>query len=335
MTTRVFARAPLAFCLLLGILLGVAARHAGAQNAASGDESARAALAVRALFEQRCNDCHGAQLKKPKGKFGYVLDLARVAANPDYVVAGKPAESEIYLTCESGEMPPEDEREKYPQLEAAELAVIARWIELGAPAVPAVESPAASTSGNPSSAPSQSGIDAPASSGPASSKPAEPLRPEQYVGHSHPVVVHFPIALLLAALLAELLFLVTRSPGLGGASAFCAVLGCLGAAASCASGWIFADLEGYRDSHAVMFVHRWGGIAATALSALAVLLLLRARKSEGSRLPYLLVLLVCAALVSLVGHYGGVLVYGEEHLPLPIELPFEGWAESFLSKAKS
>ena len=32
-----------------------------------------------------------------------------------------------------------------------------------------------------------------------------------------------------------------------------------------------------------------------------------------------------AATVALVGHYGGVLVYGEEHLPLPIELPFEDW----------
>jgi uncharacterized membrane protein/mono/diheme cytochrome c family protein len=330
MTTRVLARAPLAFCLLLGLLLGGAARPAGAQNASSDDDGARAALAVRALFERRCNDCHGAQLRKPKGKFGYVLDLARVAGNPDYVVAGKPADSEIYLTCESGEMPPEDEREQYPQLDAAELAVIARWIELGAPAVPEVESAAPAGASGPAPAAAQS--ESPA---PTSPKPAEPLRPEQVVGHSHPVLVHFPIALILAALLAELLFLVTRSPGLGGASAFCAVLGCLGAAASCVSGWIFADLEGYRDSHAVMFVHRWGGIAATALSALAVLLLLRARKREGSRLPYLLVLLLCAALVSLVGHYGGVLVYGEEHLPLPFELPFEGWAEAFLEQPKS
>ncbi|MBK9383647.1 MAG: hypothetical protein IPN34_02315 [Planctomycetes bacterium] len=333
MRPRVFARAPLALCLLLAFSLGGASRVAEAQTTSSGDDGARAALAVRALFEQRCNDCHGAQLRKPKGKFGYVLDLARVAANPEYLVAGKPDESEIFLTCESGEMPPEDEREKYPQLTPAELAVISQWIALGAPGLPA--SPSQETSGTGSEVGGGVSSGSVSSGSASSSKPTEPLSPQQYAGHSHPVLVHFPIALLLAALFAELLYLVSRSPGMAGASAFCAILGFLGAAASCASGWIFADLEGYRDTHAVMFVHRWGGIAATVLSALAVLLLLRARKSEGSRLPYLLVLLLCAGAVSLVGHYGGVLVYGEEHLPLPIELPFEDWAKSFLEKPKS
>ena len=38
------------------------------------------------IFSTRCAGCHGPNLPKPRGRFGYVLDLARVAANPEIVV---------------------------------------------------------------------------------------------------------------------------------------------------------------------------------------------------------------------------------------------------------
>ena len=47
---------------------------------------------VHDLFAVKCIECHGADLERPRGKFGYVLDLARVAANPKMVLPGKSRE---------------------------------------------------------------------------------------------------------------------------------------------------------------------------------------------------------------------------------------------------
>jgi hypothetical protein len=47
------------------------------------------------VFSARCAACHGPDLAKPKGRFGYVLDLARVAGNPEMIVPGAPGESEL------------------------------------------------------------------------------------------------------------------------------------------------------------------------------------------------------------------------------------------------
>jgi mono/diheme cytochrome c family protein len=54
--------------------------------ASAGDTAAE----VRAVFSAKCAACHGPGLTRPKGRFGYVLDLARVAGNREMVVAGAP-----------------------------------------------------------------------------------------------------------------------------------------------------------------------------------------------------------------------------------------------------
>ncbi len=61
-----------------------------------------AALAARVQghFQQHCARCHGVELekqgKKPKDGFGFVDDLARLARDRDYVVAGAPDRSPLY-----------------------------------------------------------------------------------------------------------------------------------------------------------------------------------------------------------------------------------------------
>src|SRR2546430_16264584 len=63
---------------------------------------------VRAVFSAKCTACHGPNLAKPEGRFGYVLDLARVASNREMVVPSSPDESELWELVRRGEMPPED-----------------------------------------------------------------------------------------------------------------------------------------------------------------------------------------------------------------------------------
>src|SRR3954466_5869672 len=102
-----------------------------AQAAGSEDEGAKAAARVRDIFEAKCLDCHGPELPRPKGKFGYVLDLQRMADNPDYVVRGNPDKSELYKLVANDEMPGEDAN--VPPLTKDEKEIVRRWVELGAP----------------------------------------------------------------------------------------------------------------------------------------------------------------------------------------------------------
>src|SRR4051794_30387331 len=116
-------------CLAFALLLLLAMRAPAAEVAK--EEQIRLAQSVHDIFEAKCLDCHGPELPRPKGKFGYVLDLARMAENPEYVKRGKPEESELFLMVFKDEMPGEDAN--VPALTPAEKDAVKHWIELGAP----------------------------------------------------------------------------------------------------------------------------------------------------------------------------------------------------------
>ena len=114
------------------LLLLASAAAATAQQPVSKDQALDLAGNVHVIFEHKCNECHGSQLKKPEGKFGYVLDLKRMADNEDYVIRGKPQKSELFRLVNEGEMPPDD-HPKTPPLTGEEKDVVRRWIQAGAP----------------------------------------------------------------------------------------------------------------------------------------------------------------------------------------------------------
>jgi len=95
----------LSLVLLAGSIWNVAAEEPSPSAVPSSSIPALASQ-VHTIFQARCTQCHGADLARPKGKFGYVLDLARVAANPKMVIPGDPVRSELYQTVFSNEMPP-------------------------------------------------------------------------------------------------------------------------------------------------------------------------------------------------------------------------------------
>ena len=96
------------------------------------------ALKVRGIFSSKCLACHGEEGKKLKGD----LDLTSRAAmlrggesEEASVVPGKPMASPLYLAATRAHeddwsaMPPKEN----DKLSAGQLAVLKRWIELGAP----------------------------------------------------------------------------------------------------------------------------------------------------------------------------------------------------------
>src|SRR3954470_24285469 len=65
------------------------------------------ATEVKAVFQAKCSECHGPQVRKPKGSFGYVLDLKKLAADPKKVVPSKPEESVLWQLVRDEMMPAE------------------------------------------------------------------------------------------------------------------------------------------------------------------------------------------------------------------------------------
>ncbi len=99
---------------------------------------------VRRVFATKCASCHGPEIAKPKGRFGYVLDLRRMAGNPEMVIPQRPAESELWVLVQHDEMPPPDS----PQgaLTSAQKELVRTWIAAGSPDASAIDLDAPSES---------------------------------------------------------------------------------------------------------------------------------------------------------------------------------------------
>jgi hypothetical protein len=240
---------------------------------------------VRELFRATCLECHGPDLASPEGEFGYVLDLPRMAADPELVVPGAPAMSELYLLILHDEMPGEDS--DHGALSLIQKETVRRWIELGALA----PEPAAEGSG-----------DAGAMSGPPSPRRASLLdRSLRWLGELHGPAVHFPVALLVVAALAQLL---TSTA----AMVFCLRVAAVMAPLAAGFGWLNADYASFTAKSAALLAwHRWLGVATAIVAVLAWAL---SRKASPALRP---VLILGAILVLVAGALGGGLSHGFSH----------------------
>ena len=128
-----------------------------------------------------------------------------------------------------------------------------------------------------------------------------------WLGNFHPPMVHFPIAMLMGAAIAEALLLVTGRELFGQSARFCLWVGALSAVPTVVLGWFFGGWA-LVDDNWLLTAHRWIG-TTTAVWAVAVLGL-RERAGSGSYRP---ALFLGALLASVTGFFGGALVYGLEH----------------------
>lgn len=154
-------------------------------------------------------------------------------------------------------------------------------------------------------------------------------------GRLHIVLLHFPIALIIAALFIEVASLPARRRGVipadaetprpirtgrpaSPAAAACLSIGAIGAALSAWTGWMFAAHEFPADS--AVTLHRWFGIAAAAIALIAAAFALAALRGRATRM-YRGILVLAAAIVGFTGHLGGELVHGENFLFSPLGTP--------------
>lgn len=268
------------------------------------DAEATEELALQTLnvFNNKCASCHSEQAKKPE-KFAFILNLKKLANTPKYISPGHPDKSKLWQSIDDGDMPPEDA--KTGQLSTAQKELIKRWIAAGAPENLFGPSAVGST---------------PEVSGPAASPASLPTmrRLFRFFGKLHPLLAHFPIALLVGAACAEFGWLWTRKPWLPGAIRFCTFFGAIGALMAGAVGWVDAS---FHTPDKVLEFHRWLGTIA-ALWALPTMLLsergfrhrmLPAPEHDEPRRWFTIMIFVGIVLVGAAAHFGGTLVYTDTY----------------------
>jgi uncharacterized membrane protein len=141
----------------------------------------------------------------------------------------------------------------------------------------------------------------------------QPVSILDWLGRLHPMVIHFPIALFLAAFVAELLFAVTRREMFRHALRFSLWGGAISAAIAAPLGWMFAA-SGATEQGWILEAHRWAGTSALFLGAAVLWIGEWTERANGSRLLLRTSLAVQAMLIAGVGHLGGSLLYGFDHL---------------------
>jgi uncharacterized membrane protein len=133
-----------------------------------------------------------------------------------------------------------------------------------------------------------------------------------FLGRLHPGVIHFPIALLSIAALFEMVWWVRKKSGLAPGTLALVWLAAPSAVAASVFGWLLADYEGTEGS--LVELHRWVGLAGTAVGVVAAGLAWKGRTSPGALLACRGALVLGSGLVLAAGYLGGDLVFGANHL---------------------
>lgn len=130
------------------------------------------------------------------------------------------------------------------------------------------------------------------------------------LGRFHPMVVHFPVALLVTAV-AFVALQRLRGDALGGAIALLVQLAAVSAVVAAGLGIAWAEHQGFRGSEAeAVDIHRWLTIVGGALAIVAAVLY---RLWPEGKNDVFKILFLCAstALVGTGAHLGGELVHGD------------------------
>jgi uncharacterized membrane protein len=135
-----------------------------------------------------------------------------------------------------------------------------------------------------------------------------------FLGRLHPMIVHFPIGLLLfAAVLEGISYRNFQSPYRPGINGLI-LAGVISSGVSAAFGWLLAQDGDYGED--LLFWHQWIGIATFGLACVTGLFLKQAIRSlQLQKIKIYRLSLLCTIIgVSVAGHYGASLTHGKDYL---------------------
>jgi mono/diheme cytochrome c family protein/uncharacterized membrane protein len=271
------------------------------------------APAGREVFRQHCIRCHGAD-----GTGSRVRHRQPAIPNfTDPAWQARRSEAQLLASILDGrgeEMPPW--REKLDEKQARGLVAYVRAFARNTGAPDAASQPANSRRDRPIAEEPEE----PTEASPAEVEPSGGFLGKliPWLGRFHPAAVHFPLALLTAAAVAELLRLLTGKPAFDAVSRYCVWFGALTAVVAGLLGWCLGEFR-LTDASGVLMTHRWLGTCTVASAGLVLVLGEASRRPDRrrTRLAFRVTLLVVAVLVLVTGFFGGAVVYGLDHYTWP------------------
>jgi uncharacterized membrane protein len=133
----------------------------------------------------------------------------------------------------------------------------------------------------------------------------------------HPLLVHFPIALVVIAALAEAAAALRRDRRLRVVAIANVRAGAVFALLAALAGWRLAAAQGM-EATSLLEWHRWLGASSAAVAVAAALASFgRDVRSCVQLWIYRITLFAAAALVAVTGHFGGLLVWGTHFFHFP------------------
>jgi uncharacterized membrane protein len=132
------------------------------------------------------------------------------------------------------------------------------------------------------------------------------------LGHAHPIIVHFPVALLLTGAGLETWGIARKHPCRSHTARVLLALGTLAAAGAVVSGLsLFRSGDFMGRTLAVARIHRWLGVSVGSAALVTLGIGELGSSPEGRRLTaYRSLYLLTALVTALAGHYGGWVVFG-------------------------
>jgi uncharacterized membrane protein len=132
-------------------------------------------------------------------------------------------------------------------------------------------------------------------------------------GRLHPLLLHFPIALVIGAALAELMATQPTRRLWHIVAVANLRLAALFAAAAAATGWLLASSSAVDDVQSLQW-HRWVGTIAALITIAAALTTTSDQRSAARRWAFRIALWSATALVAVAAHLGARLVWGADFL---------------------
>lgn len=136
----------------------------------------------------------------------------------------------------------------------------------------------------------------------------------KFLGRLHPLIVHFPVSLIVIAAFMEMLSLKNYNSNLRAGIQLLLIIGAVSAVLSVIFGLLIANLENY--SGDTLALHQWIGIGTALLSCIS-LLFVRAIKKEQKRsliIAYRTILIVTVFGIAITGHLGASITHGTDFL---------------------
>lgn len=137
------------------------------------------------------------------------------------------------------------------------------------------------------------------------------------IARFHPLLVHFPIALVVIAALAEAAAALRRDLRWRVVAIANVRAGAVFALLAALAGWRLAAAQAMEPTSLLEW-HRWLGASAAAVTLVAAVASFSGDRSSDTQLwIYRITLFAAAALVAVTGHFGGLLVWGTHFFHFP------------------